>query len=274
MGKAFDHGKKTFTATELAAEPTILLQLAGDTTRNVAGTPGLVGETDPDFPLDVFLAVPPEHYYEWDPDDNSYHARFYPDEKSGSVIGANSMMGHEVYFDIENQVIGWSESSCDYSTLIEPFLSDGIPLVPPSDTEPTSQTESPKEIYPSSPGGAADESNAGTDGGDADNGYDDTDDGGSDDETDMVPSTPSEPEDPAHDKYDEPPADYGLYQPSQTMCSTIQCQISVLVGVVGVTIYCAMRFMKRQRYALTDSHELELHTTSGEFAKYDTGEFT
>ena len=229
-----------------------MLQLAGDQTRNVPGTPGLAGDSDSVYPLDVMVAIPPEHYYEWDPDENGYIARFYADEGSGSVIGANSMMGHEVYFDIENQVIGWSESTCDYSTLIAPFLPDGTTIVPPSKTEDIS-TQAPAETAST------------------DDTAEQTDDFGGDDEF-VVPSAPAE--EPPHDKYDEPPADYGLYQPSQAMCSNISCQISVLFAVVAITIYCAMRFMKRQRYTLTDSHELELHTTAGEFTKYDTGEFT
>lgn len=45
---------------------------------------------DAEHPLDVVLAIPPEHYYEYDTDLDEYVARFYVDEGSGGVLGANS----------------------------------------------------------------------------------------------------------------------------------------------------------------------------------------
>jgi hypothetical protein len=44
--------------------------------------------------------------------------RFYTDSPSGSVIGANAMMGHDVFFDLDNNRIGWAESTCDYHELV------------------------------------------------------------------------------------------------------------------------------------------------------------
>ena len=53
--------------------------------RTVVGLAG--NELDPEHPLDVVLAIPPEHYYEYDPDVEGYVSRFYVDEGSGGVFG-------------------------------------------------------------------------------------------------------------------------------------------------------------------------------------------
>jgi hypothetical protein len=149
MGVGHDHGVKQFTAEELARQPTILFQLSGDETLNQAvldATPtghvvGLAGDLDKDHPLDVILAVPPEHYYEYDDEEGGYVSRFYDSEGSGGVIGANSMMGHDVFFDVENNRIGWSESGCDYTTLVKQYTdTNWVPPVPfddPSRVEPS-----------------------------------------------------------------------------------------------------------------------------------------
>jgi hypothetical protein len=143
-GEKYGHGVKQFTKEELAKQPTILFQLSGDETLNQhvldssknsgKSVVGLAGDLDPDHPLDVILAVPPEHYYEYDSEEGGYVSRFYDSEGSGGVLGANSMMGHDVYFDIENDRIGWAESSCDYTALVKQY-SDGEWDVPNQDDE-------------------------------------------------------------------------------------------------------------------------------------------
>ena len=70
------------------------------------------------------------------------------------------MMGHDVFFDIDNSVVGWAESDCDYHGLLtkngfvdklasqpveDTAVSTLSPAIPPSTEEPTSslpQTES------------------------------------------------------------------------------------------------------------------------------------
>lgn len=164
MGKAYDHKTKKFTPEELAREPTIILQLAGDEALNALGTFGLADKMDPDHPHDILVAIPPEHYYEFDEDNDGYVARFYLDENSGTVLGANAMMGHEVYFDIEGGTIGWSESSCDYTKAVaayidektatgipppgkEPAAEDSIPEIPPPGQEPN-PSDDPDGVEP------------------------------------------------------------------------------------------------------------------------------
>jgi hypothetical protein len=104
-GMPFGHDKVKLTEEELHALPTILFQLNGDENMNkqVAEAnggdpnkvPGLAGTTlDPEHPYDVILAVPASHYMEGEK--GIYVNRFYDTEGGGSVLGANSIMGHDV----------------------------------------------------------------------------------------------------------------------------------------------------------------------------------
>ncbi|KAG7340724.1 xylanase inhibitor [Nitzschia inconspicua] len=126
-GQNWGHDKINMSAEVLATLPTILIQLNGDTEMNkqVAKefgngdpnqVPGLVGDLDPDHPYDVLLAIPASHYMECE--NGVCVNRFYATEGSGSVLGANSMMGHDILFDAEHGRIGWAESTCDYNKLV------------------------------------------------------------------------------------------------------------------------------------------------------------
>mmetsp|Transcript_3990 Transcript_3990/g.11354 ORF Transcript_3990/g.11354 Transcript_3990/m.11354 type:complete len:768 (+) Transcript_3990:2661-4964(+) len=154
-GIGFEHDKIDLTEEELAALPTILVQLAGDEVLNQAvadahGGPdkvnGLAGYLDPDHPLDVIVAIPPSHYMER-LSNGQYQNRVYATETDGSVLGANTIMGHDVLFDPLNNRIGWVESSCDYSELL---TSKGYPDVMgdetlTAETEETIQEEEKEE---------------------------------------------------------------------------------------------------------------------------------
>ena len=132
VGSTWNHEKKTLSDEELHALPTILLQLVGDESKNKALADlnpdrtilGLAKDMDPDHPYDIIIAVPPTHYMEYDIQSDTYTCRFYVNEGS-SVIGANSIMGHNVYFDVDGETIGWVESDCDYDGLVKPFLESG-----------------------------------------------------------------------------------------------------------------------------------------------------
>jgi hypothetical protein len=120
-GKSYSNSPIHLSKEELAALPTILFQLEGDEATNGKlpdGASGLVGDLDPEHPYDVLLAFPPSHYYEYDEDKDQYTGRFYLTESSGSVLGANAMMGHNVLFDSDNGRIGWAESNCNYTKLV------------------------------------------------------------------------------------------------------------------------------------------------------------
>jgi hypothetical protein len=170
---------KKFTPDELAQQPTILVQISGDETLNQGtldrsatnSVVGLAGDLDSEHPLDFILALPPEHYYEYDPHRGGYIARFY-DLGYDSVLGANAIMGHDVYFDIDNSRIGWAESSCDYTALVKQYTSgDWEPSNHDSEEdssriEPSSETDDsigdgPADKY-DEPSGSYDDPNTST----------------------------------------------------------------------------------------------------------------
>jgi hypothetical protein len=135
-GKEYTTGMVTLTKEELDSFPTILLQLKGDVARNKAAVEqstdgtvvGLAGDLDSQNPYDVILAIPPSHYFDYAGHD-LYAARFYADQNSDiSVLGANFMMGHDVLFDIDNRLLGWAESECDYTSMVEKYVDGGFPL--------------------------------------------------------------------------------------------------------------------------------------------------
>jgi hypothetical protein len=129
-GKQYTHSGMKLTKEELESFPTIIIQMVGDEPMNkqVRGEEenvvGLADVIDPEHPNDVILAIPPSHYFEYDEESNKYVGRFYTDEGSGSVLGANSMMGHDIFFDVALNRVGFAESSCDYTGLVETY-SDG-----------------------------------------------------------------------------------------------------------------------------------------------------
>ena len=111
---------------EIQKLPTILFQFEGadDLNKKVPQDRAinLAGSTiDPDHPYDVVVAMPPNHYMEYNERDKHYTPRFYMDENPAgiSTLGANAMMGHDVLFDAKNHRIGWAESNCDYSHLLK-----------------------------------------------------------------------------------------------------------------------------------------------------------
>ena len=112
----FTHDAVELTHEQLLELPTILIQMAGDTEMNqiivnefgggdsnkIAGLAGT--DFDPEYPLDVIVAVPPTHYMERLHNNNNngssgsgkYMNRVYDTETDGNVLGANVMMGHDV----------------------------------------------------------------------------------------------------------------------------------------------------------------------------------
>lgn len=90
---------------------------------------GLAGDLDPDHPYDVLLAIPPSHYFEYSKHDDVYAARFLPTANYQSIIGANSMMGHDILFDGDTMNIGWAESQCDYPDLVRKYVQPNFPTM-------------------------------------------------------------------------------------------------------------------------------------------------
>jgi len=124
-GDDYSNNPVSLNKDQLDALPTILFQIKGlqdENTKLVKESservPGLVGALDPKNPYDLLWAVPPSHYMEYDDDMKKYVPRFYTDEGSGSVLGANVMMGHDIVFDQANGRLGVAEAHCDYADLV------------------------------------------------------------------------------------------------------------------------------------------------------------
>lgn len=113
--------------------PTIIIQLKGheksnnDLVEENNGKllPGLAGAIDNKHPNDILIAIPPAHYIEFDTDHDKYVGRFSMTEGGGSVLGANTIRGHDVFFDIpESGRIGFAPSDCDYPQLLEHLTNE------------------------------------------------------------------------------------------------------------------------------------------------------
>lgn len=127
-GTDYSHSGMQLTPDELDKLPTIIIVIQGydgnDVGDEPSGDPDNVpgwagGALSPENPKDVVLSIPASHYMEFDPDKELYVARFYTEEGSGSVLGANAMMGHDVYFDVPRGRVGFAESDCDFLKLLE-----------------------------------------------------------------------------------------------------------------------------------------------------------
>lgn len=126
-GGALIHDPVALTEDQLLSLPTILMVLEGtedniplvgaSETAALTENAGLK-ETFNEAPEDVVVAIPATHYMEYDADAKLYTARFYLEETGGSVLGANTMQGHDVVFDLSKAAIGWAESPCDYLALV------------------------------------------------------------------------------------------------------------------------------------------------------------
>ena len=123
-GEDYSNKELSWTREQTETLPTIIIQLSGVSERNQQVQdeaddhdviPGLASSVDPDHPMDVLVAIPPLHYLEYDRKKGIYQSRFYVTERSGGVIGANTMMGHDAYVDIDKKHIGWAESQCQYT---------------------------------------------------------------------------------------------------------------------------------------------------------------
>jgi len=152
-GKDYNHSAMKLTKEELESLPTIIIVIQGYEGPDVGDepfgepndVPGWAGEAlSPSFPKDVVLSIPASHYMEYDPDKEAYVARFYTEEGSGSVLGANAMMGHDVYFDIPRGRVGFAESDCDYAKLLE-TEGKSISVAPTTNTVSTKTEIVPEE---------------------------------------------------------------------------------------------------------------------------------
>ena len=110
-----------FSREELLALPTVVIKLKAwvDEDGNVTddSTTRINGET---FQGSVFATFPPSHYMKYYRSKDIYKAKLFFSRSSGfapPTLGANFMMGKDLFFDVENDRIGIAESDCDYLSL-------------------------------------------------------------------------------------------------------------------------------------------------------------
>lgn len=122
-GREYSNDPVHLTFEEVLKLPTILIVVEPfDPEANEFDpetTVGLAGKIiSPASPTDVVIAIPASHYMEYTPSSNTYIPRVYLSERSGGVLGANTMMSHDIVFDAENRRIGFAESDCNYDELV------------------------------------------------------------------------------------------------------------------------------------------------------------
>ena len=126
---------------EIMQLPTIIFQVTASEQQNPAAN-ALAGDLDPLNPSDVLVAFPPSRYLEKSLFGSAYRFRLYFSEDYSGVLGANFIAGHDVFFDVENNRIGFAESKCDRG------LTDWNATWPPNASpEPT---RAPTSLEPTS----------------------------------------------------------------------------------------------------------------------------
>ena len=140
-GASYSSYAKAMSEEERDSLPTILFQLVGDddfngavvAARNVSMASdviGLAGDLDPEHPLDVIVTMPASHYLELEPGGEESYVRTIStstNSETGSVLGGNFMRGHDILFNIDDQRLGWAQSNCDYTDLLEEYYHGNVP---------------------------------------------------------------------------------------------------------------------------------------------------
>lgn len=124
-GNDYNHNHIELSDDEIAKLPTIILILEGydavgdEPEGHPNDIAGYVGDTDlSSNPTDVVIAIPATHYMEYVPSSSTYLPRINMEESGGTILGANTMMGHDILFDNALGRIGFAESDCEYSSLL------------------------------------------------------------------------------------------------------------------------------------------------------------
>lgn len=84
---------------------------------------------------DIELEIPATKYLS-KADDGTYYGNFHFSERSGGVLGASTMVGYDVIFDMEERRIGFAESLCDATKFKHPASNVPQPSGPQKDAEP------------------------------------------------------------------------------------------------------------------------------------------
>uniref|UniRef100_A0A7S3PYZ2 Peptidase A1 domain-containing protein n=1 Tax=Chaetoceros debilis TaxID=122233 RepID=A0A7S3PYZ2_9STRA len=80
---------------------------------------------------DMKVAFPSSRYMQLNARTKMFEPRFILGEDYGNIIGENFMRGHNVFFDVDNWLVGFADSDCDYKYLetgtpsekVDPYIS-------------------------------------------------------------------------------------------------------------------------------------------------------
>jgi len=105
----------SLTYEQILALPTLIIQMRADpnsvTNGELNSVANLAGDIDPSSPSSIIIAVPASHYMTYTKH-GKYKPELYIDHHGRSLLGANTMQGHDVFFDLQHERIGWAESTC------------------------------------------------------------------------------------------------------------------------------------------------------------------
>lgn len=132
-GDSFDQQPRYVSYNQVAALPTIVIQISG-TDKNPTSSSMLAN--DPDHPNDVLVEITPQQYMEYNDYTGEYINKFELSNNKikRTVLGANVLRGYDVLFDSTNRRIGWAVSRCVLD-------EDGIPMPDSRPEESASERE-------------------------------------------------------------------------------------------------------------------------------------
>jgi len=109
--------------------------------------PRLAGKLDPDYPNDVLVVIPPNHYIEYVSKLGKYKPRLHVSDYS-TTLGASFMAGHDILFNAKNNRIGFAVSDCSYPSLFNDELTANQNTMSLTSFPKISPTKSPTPITP------------------------------------------------------------------------------------------------------------------------------
>jgi len=151
VGKEYTEDAFYATEEEVKALPALVLQLSGMEEFNAGKTLGTAHKIDAENPNDVVITVPPTYFIERD--DGGYDdwedklketrtdgrvrwvSRIFFHDDDGAILGASSIRGYDVHFDVDNHRVGFARSDCNYQkrVLEDPELKNMQQTAYPTD---------------------------------------------------------------------------------------------------------------------------------------------
>jgi len=99
--------------SDVSSLPTVVFQFKGtDNNHDIdpETIPGLAGSIDSENKYSVLVAMPSKHYMEKDSKTGKFKSRLFIDHPSRTILAANFMRGHDIYFQVDEGRIGFAEA--------------------------------------------------------------------------------------------------------------------------------------------------------------------